>query len=157
MPLVLAHVLPQEQRGARSQLKGRSVLDFVQTIFGIFLIAHGLVHAILAAAPRPDIPDAKPLTFWTRQSKLLPGVGESITRPVAMVLWVVSTLLFVAAGLGVLGVPGLRDIWSGLTAAGAITSLLLLLLFWHRWLIVGLLIDLGLLLLIVVFNWTPVN
>ena len=132
-------------------------MNFVQSIFGVFLIAHGLVHAILAAAPRPDVPDAKPMTFWTRPSKLLPGVGESITRPVAMILWIASTLLFVAAGLGVLGVPGVSDIWSGLTAAGAITSLLLLMFFWHRWLIIGVLIDLGLLLLIVVFNWTPVS
>jgi hypothetical protein len=132
-------------------------MNFVQTIFGVFLIAHGLVHAILAAAPRPDIPDAKPMTFWTRPSKLLPGVGESVTRPVAMVLWVVSTLLFVAAGLGVLGVSGLSDIWSGLSAAGAITSLLLLLFFWHRWLIIGVLIDLGLLLAVVVFNWSPIS
>ena len=136
-------------------IKVEVVLTAVEAVFAVFLIAHGLVHAILAAAPRPDIPDAKPLTFWTRPSKLLPGLPESIARPAATVLWVVSTLLFVAAGLGLLGLPGPSDIWSELATAGAITSLLLLLVFWHRWLIVGVLIDLVLILVLVVFGWIP--
>jgi len=132
-------------------------LSAVEAVFAVFLIVHGLVHAILAAAPRPDVPDAKPLTFWARPSKLLPGMGESIARPLATVLWIVSTLLFVTAGLGVLGIPGVSEIWSGLATAGAITSLLLLLIFWHKWLIIGVLIDLGLILALVVFSWTPVS
>ena len=130
-------------------------MNALQAIFGIFLIAHGLVHAGLAAAPRPDIPDAKPFTFWTSSSWLLTGLGESFSRPAGTVLWIASTLLFVAAGLGVLGLPGLRDIWAGLTVAGAITSLLLLLLFWHSWLVIGLVINIGLLLVVLVFDWTP--
>ena len=56
---------------------------------------------------------------------------------------------FVAAGLGLLGLPGVSEIWSGLATAGAITSLLLLLNFCHRWLILGVLIDLGLILALV--------
>jgi len=127
----------------------------MQAIFGVFLIAHGLIHAILAASPRPDIPDAKPMTFWTRPSPWIPGLRESVARPLAMILWIASTLLFVGAGLGLLGIPGLREIWLALTVAGAITSLLLLLLFWHRWLIIGVLINVGLILALVVFNWTP--
>lgn len=132
-------------------------MSVVEAVFAVFLVAHGLVHAILAAAPRPDVPDAKPLTFWTRPSKLLPSMGESIARPLATVLWIASTLLFVTAGLGLLGVPGVSEIWSGLATAGAITSLLLLLIFWHKWLIIGVLIDLGLILALVVFSWTPVS
>ena len=142
-------------RGARFHTKWRFVLTALEAVFAVFLIAHGLVHAILAAAPRPDIPDAKPLTFWTRPSRLLPGLPESIARPVATVLWVVSTLLFVAAGLGLLGLPGVSEIWIGLAVAGAFSSLLLLLVFWHRWLILGVLIDLGLILALVVFGRTP--
>ena len=132
-------------------------MSAVEAVFAVFFIVHGLVHAILAAAPRPDVPDAKPLTFWTRPSKLLPGMAESIARPLATVLWIVSTLLFVTAGLGVLGIPGVSEIWSGLATVGAITSLLLLLIFWHKWLVLGVLIDLGLILALVVFSWTPVS
>jgi hypothetical protein len=130
-------------------------MNAAQLIIGLFLIAHGLVHAGLAAAPRPDIPDAKPFSFWTSPSWLLKGLGESFSRPAGTVLWIASLLLFVAAGLGVLGVPGLRDIWSGLTVAGASCSLLLLLLFWHSWLVIGVVINIGLLLAVIVFGWTP--
>lgn len=130
-------------------------MNAAQVIFGIFLIAHGLVHAGLAAAPRPDIPDAKPFTFWTSPSWLLAGLGESFSRPAGTVLWIASTSLFVAAGVGVLGLTGLREIWGGLTVAGAITSLLLLLLFWHRWLVIGVFINVTLLLVVLVFDWTP--
>ncbi len=43
----------------------------------IFLIAHGLVHAGLAAAPNPADPNAKPLAFFTavERSWLLPRLG----------------------------------------------------------------------------------
>jgi hypothetical protein len=130
-------------------------MNAAQVVFGVFLIAHGLVHAGLAAAPRPDIPDAKPFTFWTSPSWLLAGLGESFSRPAGMVLWIASTLLFAAAGSGVLGLPGLSEVWGGLAVAGALTSLSLLLLFWHRWLVIGLVIDVGLLLLVLVLDWTP--
>ena len=37
----------------------------LKTIIALFLIAHGLVHAGLAAAPNPDDPDTKPGAFFT--------------------------------------------------------------------------------------------
>jgi hypothetical protein len=70
-----------------------------------------------------------------------------------MVLWIASTLLFVAAGSGVLGLPGIREIWQGLATAGAIASLLLLLIFWHPWMVFGAVIDVGILLALIVFDW----
>ena len=129
----------------------------LRTVYGFFLIAHGLVHTGLAAAPRPDLPGAAPFTFWTRPSWLLEGLGESIARPISMALWIGSTVLFVAAGLGVLGIPGVREIWQGLTIASAVISLLLLLLIWHPWLIVGALLDVAILLAILVFKWPPAS
>ncbi len=125
----------------------------IQAFFGIFLIAHGLVHTGLAAAPRPNIPDAKPFTFWTSPSWRFIELGESFARPAGKVLWIASTLLFVAAGSGVLGLPGIREIWQGLATAGAIASLLLLLIFWHPWLVFGAVIDVGILLALIVFDW----
>jgi hypothetical protein len=119
-------------------------MNALRTIFGIFLIVHGLVHTILAAAPRPDLSEAAAFTFWTRPPQLLSGLGESSIRPMGMVLWIASTVLFVAAGLGVLAIPGLRPMWQELTIASAAISLLLLLLFWHPWLIVG-------------FKWPPAS
>ena len=37
----------------------------LHTFFGLFLIAHAVAHAGLAAAPIPDNPDPKPGAFFT--------------------------------------------------------------------------------------------
>ena len=54
-----------------------------------------------------------------------------------------SLLGFVLAGLGLLGVAGLNAFWPVLAIAAALASLVLLVLFWNSWLVIGLLIDLG--------------
>ncbi len=111
----------------------------------IFLIAHGLVHAGLAAAPNPADPNAKPLAFFTaaERSWLLPRLGMGVTAVqwVGVTLVALSTLGFVLAGLGIFGVAGLSTIWQTVAIISAIFSLLLLILFWHPWLPVGVLID----------------
>ncbi len=111
----------------------------------IFLIAHGLVHAGLAAAPNPADPNAKPLAFFTaaERSWLLPRLGMGVTAVqwVGVTLVALSTLGFVLAGLGIFGVAGLSTIWQTVAIISAMSSLLLLILFWHPWLPVGVLID----------------
>ncbi len=125
------------------------------TIFGIFLIAHGLVHAILASAPRPDVVNAAPFSFWSRPSWLLAGLGQSVNRPLSTLLWAGSTLLFVAAGLAVLGLPGMRPMWQSLATVSAVTSLLLLSLYWHPWLVIGVILDAAIILALIAFEWSP--
>ena len=127
----------------------------------LFLIAHGLVHSILAIAPNPSDPDAKPGTFFTavERSWLLPQLGLDTTtiRWIGIILVALSTIGFILAGLGVLGVPGLNTIWRTVSVISACLSLLLLILFWHPWLIVGVLIDIGILLALLWAKWPPVN
>jgi hypothetical protein len=127
----------------------------------LFLIAHGLVHSILAIAPNPSDPDAKPGTFFTavERSWLLPQLGLDATtiRWIGIILVALSTLGFILAGLGVLGVPGLNTIWRTVSVVSSCLSLLLLILFWHPWLIVGVLIDIGILLALLWAKWPPVN
>jgi len=62
-------------------------------------------------------------------------------------------MAFVVAGLGVLGVPILRDAWRVLAVISASASLLLLVVFWHPWLIVGVLLDVRILLALIVSHW----
>ena len=62
-------------------------------------------------------------------------------------------MTFVVAGLGVLGVPILRDAWRVLAVISASPSLLLLVVFWHPWLIVGVLLDVRILLALIVSHW----
>jgi hypothetical protein len=127
----------------------------------IFLIAHGLVHSILAIAPNPSDSDAKPGAFFTavERSWLLPQLGLNATtiRWVGIILVALSTIGFILAGLGILGVPGLNTIWRPVSVISAFLSLLLLILFWHPWLIVGVLIDIGILLALLWAKWPPVN
>ena len=102
----------------------------LKTAIAIFIIAHGLVHSILAAAPNPADPNANPGAFFTAidRSWLLPKLGlhASIIHWIGIVLVVMSTLGFVLAGLGIFGVPGVSVIWRTVAIISAMVSLLLL-------------------------------
>jgi hypothetical protein len=131
----------------------------LNTLFAIILIAHGLVHAGLAAAPIPNDPDPKPGAFFTavERSWLLPklSLNASAIQWMGIILVVLATLGFVLAGLGGLGVPGLNAVWRSLAVFSACLSLLLLILFWHSWLVVGVLIDIGILVALLWGKWPP--
>jgi len=133
----------------------------LKTALAIFIIAHGLVHAILAVAPNPADPNAKPLAFFTatERSWLLPQLGlNSVTiQWVGIILIALSTMGFILAGLGIFGVAGLSIIWRTVAIISAGFSLLLLITFWHPWLPVGVLIDIGTLGTLLVLNWPPVD
>jgi len=129
----------------------------MKIIIALFLIAHGLVHGGLAAAPNPDDPDAKAGAFFTSAMRtwLLPrlGLNPSSIQWIGITLVVLSTLGFILAGLGVFGVPVLDEIWRTIALVSAVISLVLLVLFWHAWLIVGVLIDLAIIISLVWANW----
>jgi hypothetical protein len=129
----------------------------LKTLFALFLIAHGLVHAGLAAAPIPNDPYPKPGAFFTamERSWLLPklGLNGPAIQWIGIILVVLATLGFVLAGLGGLGVPGLNAVWGTLAVVSACVSLLLLVLFWHTWLVVGVLIDIGILVALLWVKW----
>jgi hypothetical protein len=131
----------------------------LKILFALFLIAHGLVHAVLAAAPIPNDPESKPGAFFTSPSRswLLPklGLNDSAVKWVGIILGVLPTLGFLLAGMGLFGVPGLITVWQSVTVLSASLSLLLLVLFWHPWLILGVLIDVGLLVALLWLKWAP--
>jgi len=133
----------------------------LKTTFAIFVIAHGLVHSILAVAPNPADPNAKPGAFFTsvERSWLLPqlGLNASAIQWIGIILVGLSTLGFVLTGLGIFGVAGLSTIWRIVAIISAIISLILLVTFWHNWLPVGVLIDIGAVGALLVLNWPPVD
>ena len=126
----------------------------MKIFFGILLIAHGLVHAGLAAAPNPADPDAQPLAFFTtiERSWLFSRVGmtPNSVKWIGFSLVGLATLGFILAGIGILSSGGLNTIWRPCAAFSSIVSLVLLILFWHPWLPVGILINLATL---AVFIW----
>ena len=68
-------------------------------------------------------------------------LSREIFKNFGIILVVVSTLGFVLTGLGIFGVAGLDGIWRGAAVFSSVVSLLLLIIFWHPWLPVGVLID----------------
>jgi hypothetical protein len=66
-----------------------------------------------------------------------------------------ATLGFVAAGLALFDILVSFDWWRILAIVSAAVSLLLLVIFWHPYLIVGLLIDGAVLVTLIFTNWSP--
>ena len=117
-------------------------------LIGLFLIGHGLIHASYLT-PKPDDPKY-PFDFT---KSWFANILGSFAKPVGITLATLAIFAFVLAGLGVLGFPGLAEIWRLLLGVGAISSLLLLILFWHSWLVLGLIIDTVLLYGVFVQKW----
>lgn len=128
----------------------------VNTIVAIFLILHGLVHAILVMVPNPKEPGSGFATFFS-QSWLSSGLGlsQSAGRSLAILLAAIATIGFIATGLALLDILVPFDWWRPLALASAVISLLLLVIFWNTYLIVGVLIDIAFLVALLAFNWTP--
>jgi len=131
----------------------------IRILIGLFFIAHGLVHLGLAAAPVPNDPASKPFAFFTAPTRswLLSSIGlnKSAIQTIGLTLVALATLMFIVAGLGVLGVPGLHTTWGTLTVISAVFSLLLLGVFWHPWLVIGVVLDLGILISLLWVHWPP--
>jgi len=128
----------------------------LKTIVAIFLILHGLTHSIMALVPNPNAPDAGVATFFSGiGSWLFTGLSESASKTIATTLAVIATLGFVAAGLALFGILVPFDWWRILAIASAVVSLLLVVIFWDPYLIVGLLIDAAVLATLIFTNWSP--
>jgi formate hydrogenlyase subunit 3/multisubunit Na+/H+ antiporter MnhD subunit len=110
----------------------------VRIAAGALLVAHGLVHLLYLA----DLPE-----FSTDRSWLVPAPSR---RPVGFGLVGATITAFVILALAVWGLPVLSGTWSCFMAVASLLSMVLLILFGHRWLIVGLAIDVGLLVIAVI-------
>ena len=96
-----------------------------QKILGFVFVLHGFAHAAIG--------------IWAAES----GRWWLIAS-----LWELAMVGFIAAGLGALGLAGLRDIWRGLTALAASSSILLFLTSPQRVFLVGLGLDISMLVLV---------
>ena len=90
----------------------------LRAALGVILILHGLAHASAG--------------MWATD------IGG---RALVTLLWEISTLGFMAAGLGLLGISFLERYWKLLVVLASVSSLALLLLFGHPLFIVGIAAD----------------
>lgn len=119
----------------------------LRTIIAIFVILHGLVHAILAMVPNPRAATPVLGTFFSGfGSWLFTGLSETNGQKIATTLAIIATIGFVASSLAFLDVLVPFDWWRALAIAAAVVSLSLLIMFWDMYLIVGALIDVAVLL-----------
>jgi len=135
----------------------------LRILFGAFLIAHGFLTMSLSTVPvpAPGAVHTPYLPAWWRPdvestwpaSRL--GLPDTIVRTIGWILWLAALVLFAAAGAGQLGLPGLNALWPALAAAGAGISLLLLGFYWHPWLVLGVLINAGILAGVLAGWFTP--
>lgn len=128
----------------------------LKTVVAIFLILHGLVHAILAMVPDPDAAEPVFASFFSRSWLLSSlGLSDSTGKLLAIILAALATIGFVLSGLALLDILVPFDWWTSLAVVSAVVSLLLLVLFWHTYLIIGILIDLVVLVVVIFTDWTP--
>lgn len=129
-------------------------ISTLRILFAIFLIAHGLMTMSLATVPVPIQGALRTPYFpgWWRANvddawpAIRMGLNLSLVRTAGWLLWLVILALFFAAGAGLLGLTGLTGltgIWQTLALIAAVLSLILLAFYWHPWLVVGVLLNIG--------------
>ena len=124
-------------------------------VVAVFLAAHGLIHAsYLAPAPAATAAGPEWPFSLDRSGLLRPlGIGSERTRALGIAVLLVVIAGYVLAALAVIGaLPGSWFAPALLVATAA--SAFLHGLFFHRWLVLGLVID-GLLLFALARGWTP--
>ncbi len=113
-------------------------------LLGLFFIVHGLIHLSFISPAPPASPGGPAWPFSLTHSWL--GLGENLLVSIGTVLVLVAAIGFVIVGLGTLGwlVPTL---WiKPVAIVAAVASLLLMIIFWNTWYIVGLGLSVAILL-----------
>lgn len=125
-------------------------------LLALFLVAHGAIH-LSFLAPRPPVTaDGPPWPFVLDRSWVLSprGVRPELTRILGLALAAVTFAAFVLAAAEVLGLVPV-SLWVPAIALGTGTSIALLALFFHPWLVLGVVIDAALLGAVFIAEWSP--
>jgi hypothetical protein len=129
----------------------------VQTLAGVFLVAHGLITGpigISSVASPNSAPMAMPAWFgwwpgpfgrsWLFQALDL-GSGVAV---IGGLLWLSAGVALVIGGLGWIGLPAFADLKVPLLVTGASLGLVALALYFHPFYLVAVLIDVALIVLL---------
>jgi hypothetical protein len=128
----------------------------LRILFGVFIILHGLVHLWPFVLSR-GLVEYKPEMGWTGESWLLTGlVGDSATRLLASIVYVLAAIAFVASGVSLFT---RAQWWRPIMLASAVFSAVVILTFWDGRAgllvekgLVGFLIDLAIVFLLLVLK-----
>ncbi|MGD1993386.1 MAG: hypothetical protein PVI59_09345 [Anaerolineae bacterium] len=99
----------------------------LRILSAVFVVLHGLVHMWYVALSQGWV-EFEPEMGWTGESWLLSRfLGESATRSLASIVFIVATLAFVVSGVGTLFNAGW---WRSALLASAIFSTAMVVLYW---------------------------
>jgi hypothetical protein len=105
-----------------------TVMRLVLVVLGLVLIGHALIHLGIIPGGMPG-PDGR--TGWSGHCGLLdPFLSAPVVRAIAVALLAGTIVFFVAGGLGLFGVPRLRERWKASTIVASVLSLLLFAVTW---------------------------
>ena len=126
-------------------------------LVGLFLIGHALIHASYLSPAPPRTADGPEWPFEMAKSWLVTGAGldPALVRALGTALVLTTIVLLVAAGLSTVEWFVATEWWSPLVVGGAVASALTLMVFFHPWIILGLVIDAALLWATLVAGWSP--
>ena len=119
-----------------------------------FLLAHAAVH-LGYVSRRPPATGGPTWPFELGRSWLLTplGVDPGLARAVGTALTLATIVAFVVAALAAAGL--VAGAWLPAIVAGTAASVVLLIVFFHPWLLLGVAIDVALLWVALGQGWTP--
>jgi hypothetical protein len=99
----------------------------LRILSAIFIVLHGLVH-LWYVSLSTGLVEFEPEMGWTGESWLLSRfLGESVTRPLASVVFTLATLVFIVSGAGMLVDTGW---WRAGLIGSAVFSTAMVVLYW---------------------------
>lgn len=128
----------------------------LKLVVAAFLLAHAAIHASFVM-PRPPATAGGPAwPFELGRSWILGplGLGGDAARLLGVALIAVTIGGFALAALAAAGF-GPAGLWAPAVVAGAVSSIALIGIFFHPWLVLGIAIDAVLIWAVLVAGWTP--
>ena len=105
-----------------------TLVRITRIVLALVLMAHGLIHLGLIPG---GMQGADRRTGWSGHSWLLGSfLGTSVIWAIGVILVAGTILFFVAGGLGLFGVPFLKERWKAATMVASALSLLLFAVTW---------------------------
>jgi hypothetical protein len=128
---------------------------FLRILIGVLLVLHGVIHGILAMLPNPSVAKPVAATFFSEwASPWLRGMlSGSALQILATVLAAIAGVGFLAAGLAMFDILLPHDWWRALAIASSVVSLILCVLFWNTYLIVGPVVAIGIIVVVGLIQW----
>lgn len=141
----------------KSGIYSRGECSMVRILFGIFMVAHGMVHLLYFGQGRRLFELGAGMVWPDGNWAFTRLLGVEPSRMLASIICAVAALLFAAGGVGLIA---RQDWWQLFIIGAAVLSTLIFILFWNGQMqhlseqgIVAILINGAILLAILVFKW----